>query len=630
MAYERILYIDYETRSELDVKNVGAHCYAMHHSTEMVVVSYAFGSEPSQVCREMPEHVFDALEDPTVLKIAHNAEFDMAISKYVLGAEITLTDWLDTAYMAAYYGYPRALGFLAHMLGCKAKASPEEMLLFATPRVYSAPAAEDEFFAKPRFVQWNEPEDFPEEYQRFCLYAKGDVDTMRECHERMHELPPIEISTMHATFAMNFEGVPFDTTLAEKIWQMSRDYADEAGAEAKEKYDIDNLRSGKQVKLALMRNGIYLESLDVKKRGNITHPILDLRDKASGAAFSKIPTAFSRLCRDGRLHGELLGYGAHTGRWSSRGTQLHNWARIKSKVSTDLTYVESYDHLRQHMRLCLGHSAYEDFTYGDLSQIEARIVAWLADCKWRMKAFAEGDDIYARSAERIFSIPLVTKEMEERHLGKTYELALGFGGGHAAVQRMKPEFYAERGEGRVRDEVQRWRGANPEIVNTWYKVQRAFLEACKTGMCRIQLGSVYIVFQYDGKTARITLPSGRALYYRGTHIIPTDYGGPDIYYLDYSEGGEHSKRIKLWGGTIFQNIVQAIARDVISDVLTRTMIREPRMKPCGTVHDELWFLHVRAVTNALDLLLEEMSRPIPWAPGLVTKGDGFTSDRYRK
>lgn len=630
MTYERIVYIDFETRSEKDVKEVGAHAYNMHPSTEMILVSYAFGSDPVKVCEQMPDNVYDAIEDPTILKIAHNAEFDMAVCKYVLGIDITPSDWLDTAYMAAYYGYPRALGFVAHLLGCKAKASPEEMYLFSIPVQIGAPAPDDEWFAQPTYTRYNRKEDFPEDWERFLIYAMADVEVMREIHERMRELPAIEIATMHATFEMNFNGCPFDVKFASEVWRRSQEYSERAGVEAKERFGIENLRSPIQVKDALRMRGIRLESLDVKKRGNVTHPILDLRDQASGSAFSKIPTALKRLCPDGRLHGEFLGYGAHTGRWSSRGTQLHNWARIKTQVSTDLTKVESYDHLRQHMRLCLGYDGINSFTYGDLSQIEARIVAWLADCKWRIAAFKNGEDIYARSAERIFQLPHVTKDMEERFLGKTYELALGFGGGHSAVQRMKPEFYETRGANKVMEEVQLWRQANPEIVNAWYRVQRAWLEACKTGVCRIQLGSVFMVFQYDGKTIRVTLPSGHALFYRGMHLQPKDWGGPDIYYLDYSEQGEHSKRIKLWGGSIFQNIVQAIARDVITEVVTRVIKREPSMKPVGTVHDELWFLHKTSLTNALNILLEEMERSIPWAPGLITAGEGFTSDRYRK
>ena len=380
--------------------------------------------------------------------------------------------------------------------------------------------------------------------------------------------------------------------------------------------------------IALGKEGCGLASLNKKERNGVEHDILILRDQATGSAFSKIPTAFTRLCPDGRLRGEFVGHGAHTGRWSSRGTQLQNWARILSHVDTDLSNVRDYDHLRQHMRLCLGYAEGKRFTCADLSQIEARIVAWLAGCKWRMDAFANGVDIYARSAEKMFNKREVTKDDIERQYGKCAELGFGYGGGTAAIGAIQPDFYKSIGEAKAHELVQTWRAANPEICQLWRKFERAFIEAKRTGRCDVVVGNTTLRFLYDGYTARIDLPSGRALYYRGVTAVATGMG-IDLYYLDYSRGGENAVRVKFWGGTLLENITQAIAKDILTDIMRRVKQREPRSTCIGTVHDELWYSHDERL-DVLRVVLEEMKRPITWAYGLITDGNGFTSDRYRK
>lgn len=631
-TFRRILFIDFETRSEADLQEVGAHKYCLDPTTEILLVSYAFDDRPVNVVTldELPQEVWTILEERSHIKVAHNAEFDMAVAKYVMKLNITYEDWFDTAYQAAYYGYPRALGHLAKILRTAQKASQDELKLFSHPVAKAKGVAEDEFFSVAIRTRWNNETTHPAEWQRFKEYAAGDVVTMRECFDKMRMLPDIELFTMQVTFEMNFNGYPFDVKLANRIYEVAKTYEKEAGDEALERFGITNLRSVPQVKKALIRENVYLDSLNKKERGGVEHPILDLRDQATGAAFSKIPTAIARLCHDGRLRGEFKGHGAHTGRWSAHGTQPQNFARIldPDKVCEDLSHVDSYSVLRQHLRLCIGNVKGSDFTCADLSQIEARIVAWLAGCKWRTDAFANGVDIYARSAEKMFNKQNVTKNDIERQYGKCAELGFGYGGGHVAIKNIQPDFYREQGEAKIQELVQQWRTANPEICQLWRSLERGFRDAIKTGKGAVICGATTLTFQFDGSTARINLPSGRALYYRGVSTMGTQMG-VDLYYLDYSRGGEHPIRVKFWGGTLLENITQAIAKDVLTDIMERVKRNCPYAELIGTVHDEIWYLTTLGKTT-LNTLLEEMARPIAWAKGLITKGDGFTSDRYRK
>lgn len=608
------LFLDFETRSAANLQAVGAHRYAQDASTSILLLSYAFDDAPVKTTAIIPEAVYEALANDDVLKVAHNAEFEMAVIRYVMGIPVNPACWFDTAYQAAYFGYPRALDHLAKMLRTKNKASSEEMMFFSTPRK-----------SKDKTIAFNEMRDFPEEAVRFIEYSRIDVEVLREIYRAMPPLPVQELFAMRYTFEINFNGVPFDLKLAYRIYTKASEYSEKAGRVAKEKYGIDNLRSPKQVQLALFRERVVLTSLNKKEREGASHEILDLRDQATGAAFSKIMKAAERICPDGRLHGEFVGYGAHTGRWSSRGVQLQNFPHGSDDATADLANVRSYDHLRQHLRLCIYAGATSrSFVCADLSQIEARIVAWLAACEWRMTAFKNDEDIYARSAEKMFNIENVHKGMPERQMGKCAELGLGYGGGAGAIQRIAPDFYREQGETKVSEIVRVWRGANPEICLLWRLLEKAFLEAMKRGLAKLQCGQTFLTFKYDGRTATIQLPSGRSLYYRGTHVE-----NGTIFYLDYSRGGENAVRTKMWGGTLLENVTQAIARDVLVDIMQRVKNRDEDSECVGSVHDEIWYV-ARDGETTLNILLEEMAHPISWAPGLVTKGDGFTDFRYVK
>lgn len=620
-TYKAVLFIDFESRSKADLLNVGAHRYCVDPSTRVLLTTYAVGGGPIQLCEfdNLDKTLIGLLQDPMVLKVAHNSEFDMSLLKYTLGIDVRIEEWFDTAFQAAYYAHPRKLSNLALRLNLTEKGEQDGILLFSLPRK----ARKGETLTS----DFNEAEDFPKEWEDFKTYAKQDIGTLREAFSAMQMLPEIEVFVSHMTMEMNFNGVPFDAKLGAQIWNKAIGYEHRAGAIALEKYGIENLKSTQQVQKALMRAGVELPSLNKKERGGEEHEILELRDVATGAAFSKIPKALERRCPDGRLHGEFVGYGAHTGRWSSRGVQLQNWARILGDVSETLDPIESYDHLRQHMRLCLGHVPHMAFTFADLAQIEARIVAWLAWSTWRMEAFASGVDIYARSAEKMFAVKNVTKDNIYRQYGKAAELGFGYGGGHVAILNIQPEFYASVGEAKVREMVQLWRSANPEVAKLWRTLENTMKMSMKTGSEQLICGRAKLKFQYDGKSGKIVLPSGRSLYYRGLHSTATS-NGFELAYMDYSAGGM-PRRVHLWGGVILENITQAIARDVLVDVMKRTKERIPEAECIATVHDEVWYLHKPDVPM-LEVLLEEMARPITWAKDLVTKGDGTTSDRYRK
>lgn len=639
----RTLWIDFETRSEADIKTVGGEKYCMDASTEAILLAYAWDDEPVRVWElqsldELPfevqnPEIFCALTRVwhDVRIVAHNAGFDMCVAKYCLGCDVVPEMWYDSAFAAAYYGYPRALGNLAAYLGTAAKLPQDELRLFSQPVKRKKGA---DLFGEA--TVWNDATTHPEEWARFVEYARADVEVMRECCRRMPELPEIERRAMILTMEMNMAGVPFDAEMAWRIAVRAKDYEDTASAIALAKYGISNLRSNPQVQRALKENGVHLPSLNAKERAGVTHEILDLRDQATGAAFRKIPTCFERLCPDQRLRGEFKGHGAHTGRWSSQGAQMQNWPRIlrPDTLTLDLEGVESYAHLREHLRLCLCHSPGREFVCADLSQIEARITAYISGCKWLMEAFASGDDVYSRTAEKMFRSPRdpATGKHPKRQEGKACVLGFGFAGGGRAIEKISPALYKELGEAGCNELCQTYRSTHPEIVQMWYTLERCWKEATTRGTSGCVAGGAILKFTFDGHTMRITLPSGRALWYRSVARAEGMYG-PEFSYCDWSQG--HAVTSKIWRGVLVENIVQAMARDILVDIMWRVRERLageiPSAEIVGTVHDEVWMLTRTGTGRAvLSVLLEEMARPIRQYPGLVIKGEGAFGDRYVK
>lgn len=601
------LYIDFETRSRVDLRTTGTYKYAQDPSTEVILVSYACDAGPVQTREVVTPELRALIANSKVCKIAHNAEFDMCVARYVLGIETSSDGWHDTAYQAAYFGYPRALRSLADYLRVVTKAASDEMRFFSRPDKNGGfPSAEM----------------YPELWARFRAYSARDVEALRAVYNKMAALPRFEQQVMRLTFEMNANGVPFDMTFGVSVLSYANKFKANAQYEALQKYGVHNLTSASQVKAAMQRLGQPVDTLSKKERVE-SSKLLSLRDVATCTSFSKIDKVRARITQDARLHGEFVGFGAHTGRWSSRGVQLQNLAR-GGDTSTDLTKVRDINHLKAHIRLCVYAPNPYNFVCADLSQIEARVTAWLAGCQWRMDAFARGEDIYARSAERMLGIKHVDKSMPERQIGKCAELGLGYGGGANAIKRIAPDFYNAQGEERVREIVQLWRAANPEIVRLWRKVEEYFTAAVKYGRTTLLTGAgVKLTFIYDGRDVAVVLPSGRCLYYRGLYREASA-----LFYIDYTNGqGVHKK---LWGGILVENIVQAIARDVLVDIMLRTRRACTTWQLIGTVHDEVWYLVPADETDALSGLLGYMCAPISWAKGLCVTGDGFLAKRYIK
>ena len=292
-----------------------------------------------------------------------------------------------------------------------------------------------------------------------------------------------------------------------------------------------------------------------------------------------------------------------------------------------MIYAHPLDVLSQLIRTAFVPRDGYRFMVADFSAIEARVIAWLADEKWRMKVFADGGDIYCASASKMFGVP-VEKHGVNGHLlqkGKIAELALGYQGSIGALKAMGADKLGLSDE-ELREIVDSWRRASPRIKQLWYDVDAAALEAVRESRAvPLHHG---IVFSYRKGILFLRLPSGRKLAYVRPKIeVEPEFNREGLTYEGSEQISGKWTRLRTYGGKLVENIVQAIARDCLAVSMTR--LEAEGYQIVMHIHDEVV---VECPADACDLtdVCRIMGEPIDWAPGLILTADGYVTDYYKK
>lgn len=406
---------------------------------------------------------------------------------------------------------------------------------------------------------------------------------------------------------------------------------------------LENPNSVPQMKGWLAENGLETDSLDKKAVAELIKTsaphltdALVLRQQLAKSSVKKYQAMENAVCEDGRARGMFQFYGANrTGRWAGRLIQLQNLpqnhlpdlavarelVRCGNYDGVKMLYEDVPDTLSQLIRTAFIPKTDTTFYVADFSAIEARVIAWYADEEWRKQVFADGKDIYCASASQMFGVP-VKKHGINGHLrqkGKIAELALGYGGSVGAIKAMGA---IEMGlaEEELLPLVQAWRGANPSIVDFWWAVDRAVMDAVKYKTSTETHG---VRFTYKSGMLFITLPSGRRLAYVKPKIGENKFGGDCITY----EGVGSTKkweRLDSYGPKFVENIVQATARDVLCYAMKT-------LRHCQIVmhiHDEI--VIEADPKMSLEAVCEQMGRTPPWAKGLLLRADCYKCAFYMK
>ena len=627
-----LIYLDIETRSDLDVRDVGAFVYGAHPSTEVLCLAWAVNDRPIQV-EKTPEGIASLclwlLSQPDAVLVAHNVDFERNVLKLHSCA------WMDTAALAARMSLPRKLEDLA-------------LALYPDRPDYHKDMAGNRTMLKlckrNRKGEWWTPEDVPEDFERLYNYCAKDVEVMRACHKQLLNLSRQEQAIWGLTQKMNDAGVRIDTASL----PAAQKYLERHTSSLRERFvAITGLNPKSPVKVAEYFGLPAADKMTVRTalrdpKMAPHHEALRLLQAVNASSVSKVEALVNRVSADGRLRGAFMYCGAErTGRWSSVGVQLQNLLRGLGKETETAFRALATETLELlfdggpqdapmpplsplsimggMMRgFLLGDP---DLLIGDFAQIEARDLASLAGQKDLLEVFEQHGDPYSRMASKIYGREITKADKAERFMGKQTVLGCGYGMGDKRFRAMLDEIYDVQIDAAFAKKViKTYRAANPAIVALWKTLQGGFRAVVAGGMRRVKVGPVFMGTARiaDHEWAWIEIRSGRRLWYFHPYIK-----GDDVRYFGRENGRWGD--VHTHGGKIAENIVQAECRDIMAEAMLRLDAAGFHVR--GTIHDE-------AICEDSPERLEEFERTLKvrptWAPELPVDVEVFSSRRYRK
>ena len=658
------LFLDIETYSSVDITKAGAAKYMESPDFEILLIAYAWDDGPVHLldltalvsheeedlapgiaaCEQdwsRYDHIRSALQDPNVVKVAHNCAFERGAFAKWLGTDMPPEQWEDTMILSAMNGLPMSLEASGAALGLDRQKIKEGTALI---NYFCKPC-------KPTIANGgrtrNLPEHAPDKWERFCSYNVRDVETMQDVYYRLHRfpIPEWERKVWALDARINERGVLVDQDLAQAAIDVDEAFRAEHLEELQRLTGLDNPNSVAQLKEWLEGVGVSVDSLNkatvAELRGQLPDPttrrVLELRSLLGKTSTKKYEAMTAAACSDGRVRGLLQYYGAgRTGRWAGRLVQVQNLpqnhldqidlvrelVREKDLETLELLYDSVPDVLSQLIRTAFVAKPGHTFLVADYSAIEARVIAYLAGEQWRMDVFAKGGDIYCSSASQMFGVPVVKHGVNGhlRQKGKIAELACGYGGGIGALKAFGADKMGLTEE-EMQDIVTQWRLASPTIPRFWRDAENAAKNALQSPGRSFAL-PCGVKYMRDADALRCRLPSGRILSYWGARL---DNEGK-ICFMGQNQTTRKWERTDTWGGKLVENIVQAFARDCLAVALLR--LDEAGHQITFHVHDEV-IVEAKDGTSWHEVA-EIMGQPIDWAPGLLLRGDGYETKFYMK
>lgn len=536
----RFMSIDIETYSDIDINKAGVYRYVDTDAFKILLFAYSVDGGPVQLIDptrgdRIPKEIVKALIDKSVTKWAYNANFErVALSRFLgmpTGQYLDPEGWKCSMVWAATLGLPMGLAKVGEILTLdKQKMSEGRGLIYK--------------FCKPdkKTGQRVRPEEFPEDWETFRRYNIRDVETEMGIQKMISPFPcSDELWQEYWTDQrINDRGVEVDLTLAKNAVAMDAEISKNLMEKMRSLTGIDNPRSTSQLDMWLREHGCDMVSLGKKDVAQVIEEtddplirkVLSLRLLISKSSVKKYTKMLDATCSDGRARGMFQFYGAmRTGRFAGRLLQLQNLpqnhieniglvrelARRGDLEALSVMFDSVPDILSQLIRTAFVAREGSRFIVADFSAIEARVIAWLAGEEWRMKAFAEGKDIYCASASAMFGVPVVKHGIngELRQKGKVAELACGYGGSVGALKAFGADKMGLT-ETEMQSIVDNWRASSPRIVQLWWNVDRAIKQTLEDGTTHRTHG---LMFSLQKGILFIRLPSGRSLAYVKPRLI---------------------------------------------------------------------------------------------------------------
>lgn len=659
--------IDIETYCEADIKKCGLYRYVSDPSFEILLIAWAtdegsgFGETKLADLASgdsFPQELLDDFKDSNVTLIAHNAAFErVSFSRYLQqhypgqylkpGTFLSPNNWICTMVMAASLTLPMALKDVGEVLRTTQQKDEEGKRLI---KLFSAPC-------KPTKSNGgrtrNLPHHLPEDWAKFKYYCIQDVNTEVDIYKRLKRFPMPDREWHHyrVNERINDRGVRIDTKLVRQAITCDLLLSDAMTTKAYELTGLENPNSVSQLKTWLDERGISMDTLGKK---NVTEMIgeldkngvdaeamdmLKLRLQMAKSSVKKYQAAERCVCPDGRARGLFQFYGAsRTGRYSGRNIQLQNLpqnhistldeARTLVKMGcfdmVESIYGNTPDVLSQLIRTMLIPKDGCEFIVADFSAIEARVLAWEAGEQWVLDAFKNGEDLYCATASQMFHVPVVKHGIngDLRQKGKIATLACGYGGSSGALISMGALQMGLKEE-ELPVIIDSWREANPKIVQYWWDVEKAAMQAFKTGE-RQDIGR--ISFAFSSGTLWMVLPSGRKLAYLVPKQQPNRFGRMSLTYEGVGQNHKWARQ-ETYSGRLVENATQAIARDILAEAMAR--IEDEGLNTVAHVHDEV-IIEAPKGKYTVEEICQLMAANPDWCDGLPLAAAGYKGDYYFK
>jgi DNA polymerase len=634
-----VLPRDIETCSAINLAEVGAHRYATDKSTKIRCIGYAVDNGPVQIWtpgEPIPQPFFDAANNPDWTVVAHHDQFESAIERHILAPHY---GWplvpierhrctMAAALAAALPGKLENVAAALELAHQKDKAGQRLMLRLS--RIGYVPTAE--------------------ELQRLYDYCRRDVEIERELYRRLPPLSADEQKLWELDARINARGFHVDLQLAEGTRKIVCEEEKAMNAE------IAKLTNGKITSIhQVAKMTAHLQELghDVtgltKKSVSalLAHELegdgkrlLELRQQGAQAAARKLDSLIAGIDADQRMRGTFRHHGASTGRWVGTRFQPQNLKKPKTEnidAAVDAIRAGDLKRLRQIgaplaiagdvSRNMITAAPGHVLIGADFSAIESRGLAWLAGETWKLDAYKQFDETgdpklepYCVTASKILQREVTPADESARAVGKVCDLAFGFGGGLGAWRRFDPSnTYTDD---QVETFKREWRSAHAATVRFWHDLENCLCRALRTTK-RVVLGNLSA--EAVDSTLCLTLPSGRRLAYPEAHLEPGKFGKNEIVFKDNGRGGWTDCR--GWFGTFTENVVQAVARDLLAAAMLRL---EGAGYPIVLhVHDEI-VAEVPEGFGSAGEFLRLMTALPDWATGLPVAAKVWTRACYAK
>lgn len=643
------LSIDLESRSTVDLRKSGVYPYAIHPDTDLWCMSYAFGDADTQLWLPgdpVPGEIQYALDEGLDFR-AWNAQFErvmlavLAVPRYSF-PRIPLERWVCTAAEAAAMSLPRGLGKAAQVLGAEHQKDDKGhrlMLQMSQPR---RPRKDED----PDALLWW---DDAGRLAKLCDYCQQDVETERAIAKKLRRLSATEVKVYQLDQRANDRGVLIDVELVNALKLLANE------AQARANKALQEITGGAVEAVTNVQNlrrwvndrGVSMEGLDKQAVSEALATLppgdvfdaLTIRQDAGKIAWKKLDAMLACLCPDNKARGLLLYHGANTGRWSGKLIQPQNFPRptIKNaEVLIGQVLAGDYDALAQDykimdvvtslLRACLISTTGSRFMCADFSAIEGHVTAWLAGQDSGMVTYEE-------MAAVIFDVPEEEVTKKQRAVGKVAVLGCGFGMGWKKYKEtVKAWTGIDISDKLAKVVVAKYRDKNHRIKTLWYDLQDAAQQAVEWPDTVIYCGrNGNIKYVVRGGFLWCVLPSGRPLAYAAPRIenrmAPWGDMVRSVIVSTVDSYTRKWERRALYGGLQTENVVQAIARDLMA--VSMCCVQEEGYNVLLTVHDEV-LCEVPNDNGDLKVFNALMSERPNWCQNIPLTVDGWEGQRYRK